>query len=66
MKIALFLVGFMGLLQGGMSNTQITPTLNATQFRGITFLDQKILSYNIIDGLKFSEISDLAYNKTEK
>lgn len=66
MKIVLFLASFLGLLQGGMLNTHIAPTLNTTQFKGMTLLDQKILLFKNIDGLKFSEISDLAYDHNAK
>ena len=65
MKIVLFLAVFLRLLHGEILNTQIAPTLNTTQFNRITLLDQKILLFKTIEGLKFSEISDLAYDQNE-
>lgn len=56
----------MRLLQGEILNTEIAPVENTTQFEGITLLDQKILLFKEIGGLKFSEISDLAYDLREK
>jgi len=66
MKIIFFLGIFLGLLQGEILNTEIAPVENTTQFEGITLLDQKILLFKEIGGLKFSEISDLAYDLREK
>lgn len=66
MKIIFFLVLFLRLLQGEILNTEIAPVENTTQFEGITLLDQKILLFKEIRGLKFSEISDLAYDLKEK
>ncbi len=66
MKIIFFLVIFLRLLQGEILNTVIAPVENTTQFEGITLLDQKILLFKEIEGLKFSEISDLAYDLKEK
>lgn len=66
MKIIFFLVLFLRLLQGEILNTEIAPVENTTQFEGITLLDQKILLFKEIGGLKFSEISDLAYDLREK
>ncbi len=66
MKIVFFLVSFLGLLQGEILNTQIAPSSNGNQFEGITLLDQKTLLFKEISGLKFSEISDVTYDQTEK
>ncbi len=66
MKSLFFVVSFLGLLQAQVLNTEIAPFLRDNQFEGITLLDQKILDFQKISGLKFSEISDLAYNKKEK
>ncbi|SHO81084.1 lipoprotein [hydrothermal vent metagenome] len=46
-----------------MSNIDITPWGNSKNFMGIEILDQKSLHYDNIDGVKFCEISDLAYNR---
>lgn len=45
----------------GVFSTNIAPTLEAGRFMGIRLLDQKEIAYAHIDGIKFSEISDLAY-----
>ncbi len=66
MKIIFFLVSFLGLLQGEILNTEIAPSSNENQFEGITLLDQKRLLFKEISGLKFSEISDVTYDQTEK
>lgn len=66
MKIILLLVGFIGVLQGEVLSTQITPVGDTFQSQKIKFLDQKILLFEQINGLKFSEISDLTYDRNEK
>ena len=63
MKIVFSLVSFLVLLQGEILNTNITPSVNENKFDGITFLDQKILVFKEIGELKFSEISDIAYDQ---
>jgi len=63
MKIVFSLVSFLVLLQGEILNTNITPSVNENTFDGITFLDQKILVFKEIGELKFSEISDIAYDQ---
>ena len=62
MKVILFLVSFMGMIQGGMLSTQITPLDQSVETKNVKLLDQKILLFEKINGLKFSEISDLAYD----
>lgn len=66
MKIVFPLVLFLGLLHAQVLNTQIAPFLSGDQVEGITLLDQKILGFKEIGGLKFSEISDVAYEKRAK
>lgn len=66
MKSLFFVVSFFGLLQAQMLPTEIAPFLSGKQFEGITLLDQKILYFQKIEGLRFSEISDLAYDKKDK
>ena len=66
MKSLFFVVLFLGLLQAQVLHTEIAPFLKGKQFEGITLLDQKILDFQKIDGLQFSEISDLAYDKKEQ
>ena len=49
-----------------MSSTNIIPWGESKKFMKIEILDQQILHYDNIDGVKFNEISDLAYNRTSK
>jgi len=57
----LLLVLFSGLLQAGSFSVNIMPPEVDEKTLGIKILDQKQIVYNTIDGIKFSEISDLAY-----
>lgn len=66
MKSWFFVVSLFVLLHAQVLDTEIAPFLGDKQFEGITLLDQKILDFQKIDGLHFSEISDLAYDKQEK
>jgi len=66
MRLLFFLVGCIGFLQGGMLNIEITPLEQPSQLKNIKLLDQKILLFDQINGLKFSEISDLAYDRDKK
>lgn len=66
MKIIFFLVTFLGLLHGVILNTEIAPVENTTQFEKLTLLDQKELLFKEIGGVKFSEISDVAYDLKKK
>ncbi len=66
MKIIFFLVSFLGLLQGEILNTEISPLSSTDQFKGITLLDQKILAFKEISGLRFSEISDVTFDQKKK
>ena len=63
MKI-LFAVLILGqMLAAGVFGTNIVPQNADTEKLGIRILDQKELSFLEIGGVKFSEISDLAYDK---
>jgi len=54
-------------LFAGIRTIDITPSDNNGSMQSIRILDQKELNYSVIDGLKFSEISDLAYwDKAQK
>ncbi|QOR61840.1 esterase-like activity of phytase family protein [Sulfurovum sp. ST-21] len=48
-------------LFAGIRTIDITPSDNNGSTQSIRILDQKVLNYSVIDGLKFSEISDVAY-----
>jgi len=63
MKI-LFAVLMLGqVLLAGVFSANIVPQNMDTNKLGIRILDQKELSFLDVDGVKFSEISDLAYYK---
>lgn len=66
MKIVFFLAVLLVFLQGETLDTQITPSAYTIEHQKIKFLDQKILLDERIDGLSFSEISDLAYDQRLK
>ncbi|BAF71027.1 esterase-like activity of phytase family protein [Sulfurovum sp. NBC37-1] len=66
MKI-LFVVLILGqMLAAGVFGANIVPQKMDKEKLGIRILDQKELSFLEIDGVKFSEISDLAYDKKAK
>jgi hypothetical protein len=48
-------------LFSGSRPVDIVPPQSGGDASGIRILDQKELNYQVIDGLKFSEISDIAY-----
>jgi len=67
MRIVFLFLLCLGLLQAGVSPINITPDLKDNRFMGIKILDQKQLSFSDINGIKFSEISDIAYcQKSQK
>jgi hypothetical protein len=53
------------LLSGSSYHTDIRPPSGQKKpfFPALRLLDQRVLSYSRINGLKFSEISDLAYDR---
>jgi len=52
---------YAGLLNAGVFSTNILPENVDSKKLSIRILDQKELSYMEVEGVKFSEISDLAY-----
>jgi len=62
MKIVFFFLFSLFLLEAGSFPVNITPSSKTKTFGKIKILDQKQLMYATIDGVKFSEISDLAYD----
>ncbi len=66
MKFIFFVLGFFLLLHAEIFDTDIAPFLQGKQCESVRLLDQKVLDFKKIDGLKFSEISDVAYDKKEK
>ena len=61
MRIVFFLLFSFFLLEAGSFPVTITPSSQTKTFGKIKILDQKQLMYATVDGVKFSEISDLAY-----
>lgn len=59
-----FLTLLSSLIFANVLSVDITPNANGKQERGIRILDQKSLTYKEIDGLGFSELSDLAYDQS--
>ena len=66
MKVILFLLCFLSALNAEVLNTDIAPFVESKQFGSIRILDQKRLDFKAISGIKFSEISDLAYEEKSK
>jgi len=56
----------LGWLYGGVSPVNIIPDQGEDHWTGIRILDQKQLSFESIDGITFSEISDIAYHRQSK
>ncbi len=61
MRIIFFFLFTFFLLEAGSFPVNITPTSQSKTFGKIKILDQKQLMYATVNGVKFSEISDLAY-----
>ena len=60
----LFVILILGqILMAGVFGTNIVPQNLDREKLGIRILDQKELSFLNVDGVKFSEISDLTYDK---
>jgi len=62
MKLVFCFVAIISLLAAGVFSTDIRPMHTALDETHIHILDQKALSFKQINGIGFSEISDLAYN----
>jgi len=62
MKYFVLVCFFFMELHAGVTNTDICPPFSSKCFNKINFLDQKKLYYSEIDGVKFSELSDLTYH----
>ncbi len=63
MRIWLIWAVVYGLVWGGISSVDIISPTYAQSDQPIKILDQKVLSFSQINGVKFSEVSDLAYDK---
>ncbi|RRS32149.1 MAG: hypothetical protein P794_01875 [Epsilonproteobacteria bacterium (ex Lamellibrachia satsuma)] len=67
MRIVFLFLFCLGWLHADISSINIAPPgLKDNRFMGIKILDQKQLSFEAIDGIKFSEISDIAYHQKSK
>jgi hypothetical protein len=66
MKKLLFLLVWASLLFADMVSVNIAPSLIDHCFMKIKILDQKQLSFKHINSVKFSELSDLAYDQKTK
>jgi len=66
MRYFLLLIFYIGILQAGISSIDITPSLKENRFMNIKILDQKQLSFDRINGVKFAELSDIAYRRKTK
>jgi hypothetical protein len=62
MKLAAFFLLLLSVLHAEIRTVDIVPRSKSGQLPGIRILDQKHLSYKQIDGLRFSELSDLTYD----
>lgn len=63
MRVLFFFSCFFVFLQAGVTAIDITPKDHSKHNIGIKILDQKQLSFEQIDGVKFAELSDVAYHK---
>jgi len=66
MRIVFFLLCSALVLNAGFFSVNITPSSSSRVFGKIKILDQKQLMYAAINGVKFSEISDLAYDQKKE
>jgi len=65
MRIAFLFFSFLSFLDAGVLPANIVPR-HLIQDIGITILDQKQLSFDNINGVKFAELSDVTYNPETK
>lgn len=63
MRVLFFFSFLFVFLQAGVTAVNITPRDQGKHNIGIKILDQKQLSFEQIDGVKFAELSDVAYHK---
>ncbi len=66
MRIVFSLLFSLFLLEAGSFPVNITPSSQTKTFGKIKILDQKQLMYATVNGVKFSEISDLAYDRKKQ
>lgn len=63
MRLISLLVLFVSIVYGNISSINIAPKLSNHQFMKIRILDQKKLSFERINNVKFAELSDVTYDK---
>jgi len=66
MRVFLFSLLCIFFLQAGSFAVNIAPSSQTDTFGKIKILDQKQLMYATVNGIKFSEISDLAYDVSKQ
>jgi len=66
MKLLFWLLLGLNILYAGVFSVNIAPALKENRFMGIKILDQKQLSFERISGVKFTELSDVAYHQKSK
>jgi len=62
MRYFLLYISTFIVLYAEVSTTNITPSFSSKSFMSIKILDQKRLSFSDIKGVKFAELSDVAYD----
>lgn len=63
MRYLFFFLGMCFFLEAGVQDINILPSGVSSPYMGIRILDQKQLSYARIEGVKFAELSDIAYDQ---
>jgi len=66
MRVVLFYLVVVFCVQAGVSNINILPPLHKKYFMHIKILDQKVLSFEKLQNIKFSELSDVTYHKQKE
>lgn len=66
MRVIFLIIFAFGLLHAKISSVNIVPPFEKKSFMHIKILDQKKLSFERLHGVKFAELSDLAYYQKEQ
>ena len=66
MKFIFYFLFFIAVVNADITTASIAPKLQNNQFMGIKILDEKQLNYANIQGVKFTELSDVTYNPKTK
>jgi len=62
MRLLFFFFLFLSFVHAGVSPINIVPNLPNNTFMGMKILDQKQLTFDKIQGVKFAELSDVTYD----